>query len=288
MTRALVTGASGFLGRHLVRHLLAEGWEVTALQRESTVDSLAAEASDGLMVVPFADAVEAQQLAREAAPDRVFHLATLYLKDHRPEDIDPLFAANVLFGTHLLEGLRGSGAVVLNANSFFQFRDSQPRPYSLYSASKQSFLDVCAYYREVAGLDIRQVVLFDTFGPRDTRDKLVPALMRAARTRSSVTLGPSAQQLNLLFSQDVVTALVAATEDDAPPMMAIRAERATTVGELVTLVGEVSSAPLTASFNDGGATSDVASTSGDWPVPPRWKAKHSLREGLALTFAQAD
>lgn len=287
MTRsALVTGATGFIGGHLARTLVAEGWAVSALQRTATADSPASRSlrDAGVELVLVDDGAAVQRAARDAGAEVVFHLATNYLKSHSPDDIPGLIDANVTFGTHLLEGLRDSSAAIVSALSFFQFSGGQPTPVSLYSATKQAFLDVSAYYREVLGLDITQVVLYDTYGPGDSRDKLVPHLLAAARASASVSLGPGAQPLDLLYVDDVVAGLRAAAESRAP-ILALRAPELVTVADVVAGFGELAGAPLQATFNDDAPLNDLVSRSGDWAAPSGWTGGRSLREGLERTWA---
>ena len=283
---ALVTGATGFIGGHLARALVADGWEVSALQRASTAQSPASVAlrDAGVSLIPFTDGSEVQRGARDAGADVVFHLATNYIKSHTPSDIPGLIDANVTFGTHLLEGLRDSGSSIVSAMSFFQFRQGQPSPVSLYSATKQAFLEVSNFYREVLNLDITQAVLFDTYGPGDTRDKLVPHIMDAARRGVPMSLGPSAQPLDLLYVDDVVSGLRASVGSRLP-MVALRAPRMVTVGDVVTTLAEVAGSPLAVTFNDAAQVNHLASRSGDWPFPPGWSGGRDLRLGLESTWA---
>ena len=80
--KALVTGASGFTGSHLARHLLASGYEVRALVRHSS--SLAA--LEGLDVeVGYADLAAKEPLdAAVRGVDAVFHVAALYRAENVP------------------------------------------------------------------------------------------------------------------------------------------------------------------------------------------------------------
>jgi GDP-4-dehydro-6-deoxy-D-mannose reductase len=66
--KALVTGASGFVGRHLVAHLRAEGDDVVALDRTGGSGNASA-------VLDVTDADAVARWVREAAPDAVYHLA---------------------------------------------------------------------------------------------------------------------------------------------------------------------------------------------------------------------
>lgn len=72
--RAFVTGASGFVGAHLVRELVGAGWSVTALVRESSpredIEGLGLDLRDGDITDPGSLAA-----AMPPAPDCVFHVA---------------------------------------------------------------------------------------------------------------------------------------------------------------------------------------------------------------------
>ncbi len=68
--RALVTGASGFVGRHLVAHLRAAGDDVAMFDRAGADDDGAGVAS-----LDVTDAVAVAAAVRDVAPDAVYHLA---------------------------------------------------------------------------------------------------------------------------------------------------------------------------------------------------------------------
>jgi nucleoside-diphosphate-sugar epimerase len=283
---ALVTGATGFLGTHLVKRLVRDGWMVSALQRSETAGSDAATnlAARGVNVLAFRTGADVQEQAGAASPDVVFHLATHYLKDHTPADVPLLLDANIALGTHLLEGLRGVDAPVVSALSYFQFCEGVPRPVSLYSATKQAYFDVSEYYRIVAGMGIVQVILYDTYGPDDTRDKLVPHLMRSVREGRAMRLGPSAQQINLLYVDDVIEGLLAAAQNVADPLVALRAPAAVSVGQLVAALAAVSGREVMATFDDARPVSTGVSDAGEWPAPRSWAPAIDLADGLARTW----
>jgi nucleoside-diphosphate-sugar epimerase len=227
---------------------------------------------------------EVQGLVRQADPQVVFHLATHYVKEHVPGDVPLLIQSNIAFGTHVLEGLRDTSAVVVSAMSFFQFRAGIPAPFSLYSATKQAFFDISEYYRSVAGLDIRQVILYDTFGPGDTRSKLVPLLLAALKEERSVGLGPAAQQINLLYVDDVVSGLIATAEGKQEPVLCVRSPQNVTVGEVVRTVGEVAGSPVRCTFDETAEVTDHVLRAGSWPAPTGWDSQRTLADGLERTW----
>lgn len=283
---SLVTGATGFVGHHLVEHLLALGEPVHVLHRASSQRPIiqAFEAA-GVTVHRYSSNDEVQSIAASITPDTVYHLATHYLKDHKPSDVSTLIDANVSFGAHLLEGVVGSDATVVSAMSFFQFRANSPTPFSLYSATKQAFLDIADYYRTGRAVDVRQVVLYDTYGPHDTRDKLIPRLIEVATTGEHVSLGSPLQPLNLLYASDVASGLVAAAGEGAPAMMALRAPRTYTVAEIAATIGAVAGSELSVAFNHQGVVNDLVTQAGDWPTPHGWAAAVDLESGVRSILA---
>lgn len=290
MTRhALVTGATGFLGHHLALTLVADGWQVSALQRPTSARSAMGERlrSAGVESVVFTSGEDVQRLVSRASPEVVFHLATHYVKEHTPADVPLLIEANVTFGTHLLDGLRGTDAVVVGAMSYFQFREGVPAPISLYSATKQAFLDISDYYRVVSGLDIRQVILYDTFGPEDVRDKLVPRLLAALMEGHPVGLGSAEQPINLLYVDDVVSGFIAAAGQQESSLLCLRSPDDVTVGEVVRTLGDVAGRPVSCSFDNTGRVDETVLHAGTWPLPDGWAAPRTLAEGLERTWRSA-
>jgi dihydroflavonol-4-reductase len=88
--RAFVTGASGFVGSHVVRALLETGVQVTALVRPGSGEALA-----GLPVVPVTgDLLAVDRWAGAlAGHDTLFHVAALYSAG--PGEEQAMYAANV-------------------------------------------------------------------------------------------------------------------------------------------------------------------------------------------------
>jgi len=81
--RALVTGASGFVGRHLAVHLEHQGWDVAVAAQLSATEAAL------------------EQVVRDAAADSVFHLAGLTTAAHAAD----LYAANVVLTARLLDAI---------------------------------------------------------------------------------------------------------------------------------------------------------------------------------------
>ena len=59
--KAVVTGASGYIGSHLIRALIAEGWEVYAILRPTSKTTLLENVAGGLSVFRFDGKSEAKR-----------------------------------------------------------------------------------------------------------------------------------------------------------------------------------------------------------------------------------
>ncbi len=214
MTRiALVTGATGFIGHALASRLIGEGWQVAALVRESS-DATAIEAL-GARVFRIDDTVDTLAgILNSVRPDIVFHLASLYLAGHRPDQVSSLVDANVQFPTRLLEAMAvtGVGKLVNTGTSWQHGGRSCNDPVNLYAATKQAFEDILRYYASAHALTAVTLKLFDTYGPGDTRRKLVRIIVDAVHEGETLDMSPGEQIVDLTHVDDVVDAFLIAAD----------------------------------------------------------------------------
>lgn len=190
---ALVTGSTGFVGRHLVRHLLDHGWRVHALVRPTSDAAVLPEQGAGFSVQTTDGTSESvEQAVASAAADVVFHLASLFVAQHERADITPLIDANLRFGVQLAEAMTraGAGALVNTGRPWQHHPGGDYRPVNLYAATKQAFEDLLHYYVDASGLRVLILALADTYGPGDPRPKLLPKLAAHDDDRSPIALSP--------------------------------------------------------------------------------------------------
>lgn len=211
MKTALVTGASGYLGGHVARKLLAEGWRVIALVRSSSrlADDLVVQ------VVPaeYDGTLKSVRRAfRHGHINVVIHLASAVVGVHTSEQLDEIIDANIRLPTYILEAMRESSCThIINTGSFWQYCNSDTyTPVNLYAATKQALEDIARAYVENDGMTMSTLVLFDTYGADDPRKKIVQLLVEAADAPEPLLLSPGEQILDLTHSADVAEAFVTA------------------------------------------------------------------------------
>ena len=235
---ALITGATGFVGTHLSRRLVEDGWDVHVIVRPGS-DLTQIKKILNQITVHEHDGSSDNMLSimQAASPDIVFHLASLFLSNHQPKDIGPLIASNILFGTQLAEAMVNSDVYrLVNTGTFWQhYQNEDYNPVNLYAATKQAFEDILRYYTETTDLKAISLNLFDTYGPDDPRPKLFHLLNKAAETGEPLDMSPGAQLIDLVHIDDVTEAYIIAAQRLLDGKVSLHERYAVSSGHLMPL-----------------------------------------------------
>lgn len=218
--KALVTGGAGFIGSNIVKHLLAEGHEVTVL------DNLSSGYRSNLVPYPEVDFIEGD--VRDAATvDRavhgtavVFHLAASVGNkrsiDHPLDDA----AINVLGTLNVLEAARRAGTrkVVFSSSAgifgelkTLPIREDHPvEPDSPYGASKLGAEKACLAYSKLYALEAVCLRYFNVYGVNQRYDaygNVIPIFARRLLNGEPITIfGDGEQTRDFVNVNDVVQA----------------------------------------------------------------------------------
>jgi nucleoside-diphosphate-sugar epimerase len=280
---ALVTGASGFIGRHLVGALAESGAEVHAVVREQSARS-APPLPESHLHRLTQPAAEIGAVVEAVQPSVVFHLATHFTARHHASEIISMLESNVIFGSTLAQACAQQQVRMVHATSAWQhYRGAEYEPVSLYAATKQALVDIVDYFSLVEGLDAREVCLFDTYGPQDDRGKLVSALLSAARNGAPMPMSSGHQLTDLVHVRDVVEALLLAAESPRfGRRMVVRTGEPITIRQLAEIVATISGRQL--SLQWGARPDRGREMVTDWAIPGDnlgWRATTALTDGLA-------
>lgn len=218
----LVTGGAGFIGSHLVEHLVAAGAPVTVVDNLATgsLEHLQSVASNvNLVVGDLGDILRLKRIKLEEY-GCVFHLAAnSYIP---PSVANPAFDfhANLQNSFALLEALRQtanapglvnvSSAAVYGNPVRLPIRETDPTiPIAPYGVSKLAAERYVAVYSLLYGLRAVSVRLFSIYGPRQ-RKQVVYDLFCKLQTNPKrlEILGDGSQARDFTYVQDVVQALI--------------------------------------------------------------------------------
>jgi nucleoside-diphosphate-sugar epimerase len=209
----LVTGATGFVGGHLVRALLEEGRTVHAVLRPSSDPEALRDLPRGVIGHTHDGSTAGLvSIVRAAHPGIVFHLASRFVAEHQSEDVEPLVRGNLLFGSQLLEAMTACNvrALVNTGTSWQHYGGGSYSPVCLYAATKQAYEAILQFYVEARHLRVITLKLFETYGPRDRRPKLLGLLRKALISGEPLAMSGGEQLLDLVHVDDVVAAYLVA------------------------------------------------------------------------------
>ena len=230
-SRVLVTGGAGFIGSHLVDHLVSAGCLVTVLDnfRNGTMENLAAAERTGRLSVVRGDIVDPAACARAMAGiESVFHLACLGVRhslNHPVENhqVNALGTLNVLGAARSCGVARflyvSSSEVYGAAVSFPLTEEATTWPTTVYGASKLAGEHYAAAYWRRYGLPVVRVRPFNNYGPRahfqgDCGEVIPRFILRALSGEPPVIFGDGSITRDFLFVRDCAKALVTIAECD--------------------------------------------------------------------------
>lgn len=202
MKVACITGVTGFLGSHLARSLVRQGWAVHGLKRSTSDLSRLRDVTE---YVTFHD-VDREPLAglfEGQPPDAVIHLATSYGRQEEPPS--QVVATNVVFPLTLLERATRFGVrVFINAANTYTL---DYKYLQLYTLSKQQFAE-WGRLLTPSGMRFVNLRLFHPYGPGDRSSKFVPQMIRSClASNGDIRLTPGEQCKDFLYVQDFLTAV---------------------------------------------------------------------------------
>src|SRR5579864_3949597 len=209
MNPILVTGASGFIGTHLVGSLARQGLDVVSVSRKSGFQE-----DKRHFRVDLCDTAAMQKLFRQFSFSSVVHLAAAGVSDE--ENFADLVAVNTLAtGAFARVALANKVQRFIYVGSGFEYR---PQAHSmdestplgapnLYGASKAAgWLLLDTLYR-LEGLPLVTIRPFSIYGPGENPAKLVPYVILQALRGEPIRLTLGSQVRDYVFVEDVLEAL---------------------------------------------------------------------------------
>lgn len=287
--KALVSGATGYIGSNLVKGLILEGYSVGILCRRTSSLGLLHSVKEKISIHIIDNQYKSIEKAVSSfKPDIVFHLASLFLSQHQPSDIKELMDSNILFGSFLIDALveNGVNKMVNTGTSWEHYNDQDYNPVNLYSATKKAYESILQYYIESFNVNVINLKLYDTYGPNDPRKKIINILIDQIGKREPLLMSPGEQLLDLTYIEDIVSGYIHAADllfkkTFPGSEYVIRSGRLYSLRDLIELINKLSG--LKSNVKLGGRPYRFREVMVPWQkgeILPGWKARYNLSEGL--------
>ena len=304
MNRALVTGADGFIGSHLVERLLREQVEVTALCLYNSNGSIGwLDEIPGVrdrVDIQLGDVRDSEFVDRTVREhSTVFHLAALIAIPYSYLAPRSFVETNVIGTLNVLEAIRrnpGIRMINTSTSEVYGTPKSTPisenhaiQPQSPYAASKASADDLCRAYAASFDVDVLTLRPFNTYGPRQSLRAVIPTiLMQMLSGASEIQLGSLHPRRDFTFVEDTVDGFIRMARADVNRGTTIQLGTGTSVsiGEVVELCRDITGSSAVVTVDDERirpAMSEVQVLLSD---PTRasevlgWSPRTDLRSGL--------
>ena len=211
-SKVLVTGGTGFVGRHVIKSLRAAGWSVIATRR-----------SRSLVNTNYADKDVLWWNIEKLGLDSVFNeyhkeiiaivnIATAY--DHQKGGEFKLFQTNLALPMDILnQAILHKVENFINTDSFFNSSNAQYDYQQFYTLSKRHFVEWGKKIAENTNIKFLNLVLHHVYGYGDSENKFVSQLSRACFKGGEVKMTEGSQKRDFVYVKDVADAYLKVLEN---------------------------------------------------------------------------
>jgi nucleoside-diphosphate-sugar epimerase len=233
--RALVTGCAGFIGSHVVEHLLAAGYRVHGIDsfddyydprlKVANIEAALHDERFELEVMDLAAPGTTQRLAARARPDVVIHLAGMPGVRRSVAEPARYVRSNIVATQNLLDAFARQHPVPIvfaGTSSAYgndtvpPFEESAPcnAPLSPYAATKRACELLCAAAAETFAAPITVLRLFTVYGPRQRPDLAIRKFATAMLRKKEITVfGDGSMARDFTHVSDIVRGIAAAARE---------------------------------------------------------------------------
>lgn len=209
--RVLITGATGFLGKHLIEEILKNDlYDVVIINKSGK--KIVNEYKREIEYLKYDGTYDSISCLGKI--DCVIHLATDFKASHKTCDISNLILSNIQFGTHLLEYMKNAEIKnIINVSTYATSIDGiKYSPQNLYAATKKSFEDILTYYSQAHNINVFNLECYDMYGLNDNRGKFIDLLLNAAKSGIEFKMSKGEQEIGYIYVDDIVNALLIAIQ----------------------------------------------------------------------------
>jgi nucleoside-diphosphate-sugar epimerase len=221
----LVTGGEGFLGSRLIEVLLTKGARITCLDLVEAPLRL----KEIMSQIDYfsGDIADWKWVSEKCKPyEFVFHLAAFAFPAAAQKQPELAYRSNVLGTANLLEIARkgsakkfifmSAGALYTNIPKYLPIDEKHPiDPYQgVYASTKRIGELLCEDFQKVYGLPCIYFRLFNTYGPRQSEEYLVPSFIKQARAGKDLEVLNGEIKRDFNYLDDIIDALIRGAESD--------------------------------------------------------------------------
>ena len=302
MMKALITGGAGFLGSHMVDHLLSKNFEVVVL------DNLSSGLKDNLSSGKHVQFIEGDVLDRSTLQiagqdcDIIFHFAAKHpntvghvIQYSALEPADDAHST-IVGAINVLEQARIKDSKVVYISTAAVYGNPPPQPLSeshpvnavsQYGLSKYVGEQYCTFYRTQYGIPVNIMRIFNTYGPRQRKYVMFDILNKLKiNSKRLELLGDPNDKRDFIYVTDAIRAIYLAVEhpNNHGTTINIGTGQATSIDHVVQNICEILGLNpiITYTGNSWQGNVQIFYSDPSKLMSYDWKSSYTLNAGLKL------
>jgi nucleoside-diphosphate-sugar epimerase len=243
MKRVLVTGATGFIGRHTLPHLIARGFEVHAVERRASAPILGVHWHTADLLQPK----EIAPLIDHVKPSHLLHLA--WYAEHgkfwaSQFNLDWFDASLELFRSFVKRG--GRRATVSGSCAEYDWsggeliEDQTPtKPATFYGSTKDELRQLLEFSSKESSVSLAWGRVFFLYGPNEQSGRFVASVVSSVRASQPVIVKSGHHVRDFMHVEDVAAALAHVLDSEFEGAINIASGEAVTLGDVARLAADI-------------------------------------------------
>lgn len=199
--KILVTGATGFVGKNLVKKLKNYDFKIIVrrLTEEYPIDQ---------QIIYDINKLKDFKLDVELYnPDIAIHLASHVSSSDNVDSIISIVNSNILFTSILFDALRTTDLLLfVNTGTFaeYYFNDGIENPSYFYAASKTATRSIIKYFKNMYDFKYINIIPYTIYGGDSRAKKVIDFIVDSTRVNTSIDMTGGEQILDFIHIEDVV------------------------------------------------------------------------------------
>lgn len=208
---AIITGGSGYIGKHVTKNLLLDGWQIIHLIRKKPKKEIFDNKIKYFNIKN--EFIKPHLLKNLDKKKTIFiHLASYKSLKEEVDNFQKYINSNIILGTKILSFMyKNSFNKLILTESYWQFDEKGNfSGNSIYAQTKSCFSMMAKYFSKNYNFLINSIVLYDVYGPDDNRKKIINKIINYRKKNKIINLTPGRQIIDYTFIDDVAKGFVIA------------------------------------------------------------------------------